>query len=152
MPMYQHETHSILLWPPFRLSAMRRELVTCWFNYHFRVGALNFTKSFVCNLHPFLHYCPIIPSSILCLKCTLVWHCDPHFLSCAHSLLRCDSEVCVVCGSAIEALPDHLWSPPYSVAGQFTSSAVMDGWKEFTVEWWAVECWRLHCEWSKNTC
>ena len=54
--------------------------------------------------------------------------------------LRSDSEVHIVCGSAVEALLDHLWSPPYSVADQFTSSAVMDWWKEFTVERWAVEC------------
>ena len=74
----------ILLWPPFGLSAMWHELVTCWFNYHFQVQAPNLAKSFVRKLHPFLNYCPIIPLYILCLKCTLAWHCDPHFLSCAH--------------------------------------------------------------------
>jgi len=41
-----------------------------------------------------------------------------------HSLLRCDSEVRIVCGSAIEALPDTC-GLPISVADQFTSSAAM---------------------------
>ena len=114
MPMYQHEMHTTVttFWN-VSYVLLQCELIPCWFNYHCQVWALNFAKSFVHKFHPILHYCPIIPSSILYLKCTLVWHCDPHFLSCAQPPLHCDSKVHIVCGSTVEALPDHLWSPPF---------------------------------------
>jgi hypothetical protein len=73
---------------------------------------------------PYLQPPPCVPLLLLCypimypffpqvhICCDIVIHHTPcHVLISTNPLLRCDSEVCIVCGSAFEALSDHLWSP-----------------------------------------
>ena len=101
--MYQHETHTtVTTFRDVGYVLLRRELVKCWFNYHFRVWAPNFAKSFVRNLHPFLHYCPItypivypLPQvhigmtwwstlPVMCTSPPSLWFWSPHCLRQCH--------------------------------------------------------------------
>ena len=122
-PMHQHETHTVFISgvpSQDRLSSekphgMRVALVTCWFNYCFEFEQLNFAKSFaaLCSQPPsflpsILDY-PIMHCSLRCTLAARPAMCS--FISTDPGpLLCCDSKVRIVCGSAVEALPNHLWS------------------------------------------
>jgi hypothetical protein len=106
--MHQHETCTL---HRQRLSSEKPSLVMCWFNYCFefepQISQSPLLSLFATPTIPSLrtrlsHHAFFPPVHIGCKTC--------HVLISTNSLLHCDSKVRIVCGSAVEALPDHLWS------------------------------------------
>jgi len=80
-----------------------------------QVQASNFTKSLLPSVHNPHHSFPRVASlhpqlSHSFLSQVHIGCKTYHVFISTNPLLCCDSKVCIVCGSAVEALPDHLWS------------------------------------------